>query len=242
MAQLEASPQRSGAVHANRSPRPRKLWLLRRMPARWMLAEGDAGRRALHLTFDDGPHPEHTPRLLDLLARYRARATFFLIGERAEQNPDIVHRLLREGHMLGNHSWQHPDFDRISRRRQREEIARTDRLLQAFDGRQQHDFRPPRGALPAGMVLDCVRRGRRIAFWSYDSFDYSRRPVDELVAIARRHPVRPGEVVLMHDDSAHSLELLRVMLPEWIAAGYALEPLPCAVADADPAANVEDTA
>lgn len=214
------------------SPRPRKLRVLRWLPARWVLTTGTTNRRVLHLTFDDGPDPEHTPRLLDLLAEHDARATFFLIGAHAERHPDIAHRLVREGHRLGNHSWSHPHFDRIPRAHQQDEIDRTDRLLQAFDGHERHDFRPPRGDTPPGMLLDCLRRGRRIAYWSYDSLDYTQRPPAELIAVARNHPVRAGEVILMHDDSAHSLELLQVMLPEWKAGGYAFEPLPaCAGRD-----------
>ena len=200
--------------------------MLRWLPERWVLTTGPADRRLLYLTFDDGPHPEHTPRLLDLLAEHDARATFFLIGEHAERHPDLARRLVREGHRIGNHSWSHPHFDRITQLRQQDEIDRTDRLLQSFDGRERHDFRPPRGATPMGLLLDCLWRGRRIAYWSYDSLDYTQRAPADHIAVARDQPVRPGEVILMHDDSAHSLELLRVMIPEWKAAGYVFEPLP----------------
>jgi peptidoglycan/xylan/chitin deacetylase (PgdA/CDA1 family) len=106
------------------------------------------------------------------------------------------------------------------------EIQRTERLLSEFDGVAMHDFRPPRGVMPPGMVLTCIRQGRRIAHWSYDSLDYSRRPVEELVESARRHPVRPGDVVLMHDDSDHAGHLLERMLPAWAAEGFVFERLP----------------
>lgn len=225
-AHLESGHRPPGEALGGANPRPRKLRVLRWLPERWVLTTGPANRQVLYLTFDDGPHPEHTPRLLDLLAEHDARATFFLIGEHAERHPDIASRLVREGHGLGNHSWSHPHFDRITQARQLEEIDRTDRLLQSLDGRDRHDFRPPRGATPIGLMIDCLRRGRRVAYWSYDSLDYTQRAPADLIAGVRSRPVQAGEVVLMHDDSAHSLELLRVMIPEWKAAGYGFEPLP----------------
>lgn len=207
------------------NPRPRKLQVLRWLPNRWVLTRGMRRGRVLHLTFDDGPHPEHTPVLLDLLAAHRARATFFLIGQHAERHPEIVERIVREGHALGNHSWSHPQFDRLDLPAQREEIERTDRLLTRFDGLAQHDFRPPRGVMPRPMLFDCIRSRRRIAYWSYDSLDYSQRPADALIASAERYPPESGEILLMHDDSGLSLRLLQTMLPTWAANGFVFEPL-----------------
>lgn len=195
------------------------------MPDRWVLTRGARRRRTLHLSFDDGPHPEHTPRLLDLLAQHRARATFFLIGTQVERYPEIVRRIVAEGHVIGNHSWSHPQFDQLSLAQQRVEIERCDALLARFDGVARHDFRPPRGVMPWPMVLDCIRRGRRIAYWSYDSLDYSERPVDALLAVQRAHPVQPGDVLLMHDDGGRSFDVLQAMLPQWSADGYAFEAL-----------------
>ena len=112
------------------------------------MTHGVRARRTLHLTFDDGPHPAHTAELLDLLAEHGATATFFVIGEQAERHPDMMRRIVQGGHMLGNHSWSHPRFETLGLDAQREEIARTDKLLSDHDGRMRHDFRPPRGVLP----------------------------------------------------------------------------------------------
>ena len=207
------------------NPRPKKLQVLQWLPTRWVLTRGSRRRRVLYLTFDDGPHPEHTPVLLDLLAKHRVRATFYLIGQQVERHAELVRRIVSEAHALGNHSWSHPQFDRLPLAEQRREIEHTERLLARFDGQARHDFRPPRGVMPLPMVLDCIRRGRRIAFWSYDSLDYSQRPVEALVEVARRHPPRAGDIVLMHDDGGLSLRLLETMLPLWKAEGFAFEPL-----------------
>ncbi len=208
------------------NPRPRRLKVLQWMPNAWLTTAGPADGRAIYLTFDDGPHPEHTAPLLDLLAEHDARASFFLIGQQIERHPELARRIAAEGHTLGNHSFSHPRFETLSLRQQFEEIDRTDRLLTAINGRERHGFRPPRGVLSLPMIARCIREHRRILYWSYDSLDYSRRSAGELLEVIERHPMRPGEIVLMHDDSQLSLDLLRELIPGWKAAGFALRALP----------------
>jgi peptidoglycan/xylan/chitin deacetylase (PgdA/CDA1 family) len=208
------------------NPRPKKLHLLRWLPRRLMLTERPYGGSGLYLTFDDGPHPEVTPALLDLFAEQGVHATFFLLGKHAERYPQIVQRIVAEGHAIGNHSYSHPRLAQIDRASQRIEIERTDRILAAFDGAQQHWFRPPSGALPLGMLFDFARRRRGIAYWSYDSMDYQRKGTAVLCDRLRAHPPQPGDIVLMHDDDLAILAVLRELLPEWRAAGRSMEALP----------------
>lgn len=208
------------------TPRPRKLRLLRWLPNSLVTTAGSRASRRLYLTFDDGPHAEHTPPLLDLLAQHGAKASFFLVGKQIEANPELARRIAREGHTLGNHSFTHPRFDKLSLRDQLDEIDRTDALLKGVDGHARHSFRPPRGVMPPRMLVNFFRRRRHAAYWSYDSLDYTRRPAAELVAIIRRYPVKPGDIMLMHDDSTLSLEMLALLIPEWKAMGFSLEALP----------------
>jgi len=191
-----------------------------------MLTERPLGGRGLYLTFDDGPHPEVTPALLDLLAEHAAKATFFLLGANAERYPEIARRIVAEGHAIGNHSYSHPRFATIDLDAQRVEIDRTDRILAAFDGSPRHWFRPPSGALPLRMLGDFMRRGRAIAYWSYDSMDYRRQSAEVLARRLREQPPTAGDIVLMHDDDPNTLLALRELVPEWRAAGHALEALP----------------
>ncbi|MEO5561255.1 MAG: polysaccharide deacetylase family protein [Dokdonella sp.] len=208
------------------SPRPRKLHLLRWLPRRLMLTERPYGGKGLYLTFDDGPHPDVTPALLDLLAEHGARATFFLLGKHVERHPQVVRRIVAEGHAIGNHSYSHPRLAQMDLASQRAEIDRTDQILAAFDGARQHWFRPPSGALPLNMLFDFLRRRRGIAYWSYDSMDYQRKGTAVLRDRLRAHPPRSGDIVLMHDDDPNTLDVLRELLPEWRAAGHAMEALP----------------
>jgi len=102
----------------------------------------------------------------------------------------------------------------------------TDEVLAGFDGLAQHPFRPPCGVLPIPLMLHFALRGRGIAYWSFDSLDYQHRPTQELAGLLREKPPRAGDVVLMHDDSEHTMELLEILLPEWRAQGFAMDALP----------------
>lgn len=212
------------------SIRPTRQQLLGLLPQRLVLVRGPREPGALYLSFDDGPHPEHTPRLLDLLARHGARASFFLVGQRVEQHPALVERIVAEGHALGNHSYSHPMFRRLGLRAQLDEVERTDRLLAAFDRRGPHRFRPPRGDVSLPLLLAFARRGRCLAYWSYDSLDYQQRPAAELAVRLRRRPPVDGDVLLMHDDSDCAAQVLARMLPAWRAEGRKLRALPAVAA------------
>jgi peptidoglycan/xylan/chitin deacetylase (PgdA/CDA1 family) len=191
-----------------------------------MITTGPVADAALYLTFDDGPHEPYTARLLDLLARNEAKASFFLLGEQIEKFPGVVRRTAAEGHLLGNHSYDHPRFTRIPTTTQYSQIERTEQLLSAIDGKSDHLFRPPSGRFPLSLLAHfAVRRGR-MAYWSYDSLDYQRKPANVLIETMRCNPPRAGDILLMHDDNEATLEALEVLLPEWRQAGFALRCLP----------------
>jgi peptidoglycan/xylan/chitin deacetylase (PgdA/CDA1 family) len=172
----------------------------------------------VYLTFDDGPHPEHTPRLLELLARHDARATFFLLGENAARHQDLVRRIVSEGHAIGNHSYTHPSFVDISLRRQAQEIDRTERVLSGFDGRPSHPFRPPRGRPTAGTIALCLLRRCPMALWTHDSRDFARDTASVVESLSSAQ-VEPGDILLFHDDSGTGLDALEVLLPRWQSSG-----------------------
>jgi peptidoglycan-N-acetylglucosamine deacetylase len=179
-----------------------------------------------YLSFDDGPEPAHTPKLLDVLARHGVKASFFLVGEKIEQHPEIVARIVADGHMIGNHSYSHWSFRNMDLRKQLDEVYRTDALLRLFDDRPHHRMRPPHGYVGAQLLMHFARRKRSFVYWSYDSLDYQDQPTDWLINRLRNDPPAPGDIVLMHDDSDKAADALDAILPEWIAAGMRFDALP----------------
>ena len=210
--------------------RPHKQHLLQLLPASLIQTRGSDDSRACYLTFDDGPEPDVTPRLLDLLAEHGMKASFFLIGEKVERHPALVERIVAEGHMIGNHTYTHRRFRSLSLQQQLAEIQRTDELLRAFDGLPQHRVRTPQGYLAPSLLLHFALHRRSIVYWSYDSHDYRKPDHDDLVAQLRAHPPKAGDIVLMHDDYRHAVDALRVVLPEWMKAELAFRALEPVVA------------
>ncbi len=208
------------------NPRPRKVRLLRCLPRFLLLTEASSVANTIYLSFDDGPHPEYTPRVLDLLKRHGAHASFFVVGHAAEAHPDIARRIVDEGHLIGNHSYNHPRFMQIPLAEQLDQIDHADRILAELDGKPRHRFRPPSGALPMSLLLHCLRVRRCITYWSYDTLDYRREPKDRIVERLRTVPPVAGDILLMHDDDDRIVQVLEEMLPEWRAAGIQMRALP----------------
>lgn len=156
------------------------------------------------LTFDDGPHPEHTPRLLDLLAEAGVRGTFFVVGERAEQFPELIRRIADEGHELGNHTWTHSEPSQTSAARFLDEVARTRRLIQNLTGRDCRLTRPPKGSLTIGKALGLWRQQQTIALWNTDPKDFAMpdtAPMSQWLSGYRPHS---GDIVLLHDNHSRA--------------------------------------
>jgi peptidoglycan/xylan/chitin deacetylase (PgdA/CDA1 family) len=169
------------------------------------------------LTFDDGPHPDLTPRLLDLLATERVPGTFFLIGREAEQHPEIVRRIVAEGHAVGSHSYSHPVRSSLSAREAAEEVSRGAGAIARITGRSPSLYRPPRGKLTAGDLWRLGRGRLTTVLWNVDPRDYATDTGDEVRSWFKSHPLRAGDLVLLHDTRPHALEIL----PELFAAARA---------------------
>ncbi len=152
------------------------------------------------LTFDDGPHPEHTPRLLDLLADAGARATFFVVGERAEQHPGLIRRIADEGHELGNHTWTHSEPSQTSAARFLEEVAQTRRLIQDLASHDCRLTRPPKGALTIRKALGLWRQQQTVALWNVDPKDFSMLDTAAMSQWLGGYRPQSGDIVLLHDN------------------------------------------
>lgn len=154
---------------------------------------------AFSLTFDDGPHPEHTPPLLDALDRWRITATFFVVGERAELHPQLMQRIVDAGHTLGNHTYTHGEPRDVSAETLLAEIAQTDHVLSAWLDAQSRWIRPPKGELTWAKLRGLWRTGRTIALWNVDPRDYRMTTLNQGIAWAQSYRPRHGDIVLLHD-------------------------------------------
>lgn len=172
----------------------------------------------VYLTFDDGPGPA-TPEVLELLARYHARATFALIGQQAAANPALVSRIRAGGHVIVDHTWDHPDLTLLSTEQIDGELQRTEGVL----GPLRCD-RPPYGATSTRVAAAIAARGERQLLWDVDPSDWSR-PGAEVIAATVLAQVRSGSIVLLHDgggDRSQTVTALETILRELSARGFAL--------------------
>lgn len=172
------------------------------------------------MTFDDGPHPVLTPRLLDMLKARGIRATFFLIGENAAEYPDIVRRIAAEGHEIGNHTWNHPQLTKLNPAALREEINRTSTTIAEIIGKPLLVMRPPYGATSAYINQWMNREFRmKVILWSVDPLDWkyrnSARVESQILAGAR-----PGAIILSHDIHATTVAAMPDVFDSLLAKGY----------------------
>lgn len=162
------------------------------------------------LTFDDGPNPAWTPRLLDILASHDLRATFFLVGSFAEAEPALVRQIVAAGHLIGNHSWNHPNLALTSAPRVEEELTRTSQTLEQISGSPVEFFRPPFGARRPFVLRTARRLGMIPVLWNAMTSDWSE-PSSEKIASRLSHAIdrrtRQGYAanIVLHDGSHRGL-------------------------------------
>lgn len=184
------------------------------------LSRVETRRNAVALTFDDGPHPQHTPRLLDILAAHRVRATFFVIGAQVRRYPEIVRRIVAEGHELGNHTWHHPFLTRYGDGGVLSEIDRTQEVIWQTVGQLPATFRPPYGAIsPRQSRMLHDRRNLPSVNWSVDPQDW-RRPGAAIVAQRMVEGARPGAIILAHDIHGATVSAVPDAISGLQARGY----------------------
>lgn len=182
------------------------MWPTSQIFGRALIAPARHGELAL--TFDDGPNPAWTPRLLDALAAHDVRATFFMVGRFAEAEPALLRRVAEAGHLVGNHSWSHPNLALTAPRLVREELARTKETLEQITGKPVRYFRPPFGARRPDVLRTARRLGLTPVLWNTMTNDWEERSA-ERIAINLQEKInslqRRGRAanIVLHDGSHH---------------------------------------
>jgi len=180
------------------------------------------------LTYDDGPNDPHTQHLLDLLAEHRAPATFFLIGQYARRRPELVRAVQNAGHLIGNHTYSHPNLIFVSAARLRQELEDCRKALEDAIGAPAPLFRPPFGGRRPNVLRTARSMGLEPIMWSVTGYDWSASSADAIVQkVTRQISCRQGEIVLLHDgshlafgaDRSHTVEATRVLLEKYSSEG-----------------------
>ena len=178
--------------------------------------------KVVYLTFDDGPIPECTPYVLDILAHYGVKATFFMVGENAERYPNLLTRIRDEGHAVGNHTYHHLNGFKTCTATYVQDTEKAQLLLQTSL------FRPPHGRITYSQKKALLDKGYTICLWDVLTHDYNPRyDVAHILSVVQRY-VRNGSIITFH-DSLKSKERMLEILPQviqWLQAeGYTLQPL-----------------
>ncbi len=186
---------------------------------------GAPGRRKrLALTFDDGPNTRYTPKILEVLAKHNAHATFFVLGVWAPKYPEVLRQTVAGGHEFGCHSWSHPDFTKLSEAAMRREIERWEAVVEpVMEGRARY-FRPPYGAVNSRVRRVVNSMGYTVAMWSGDTSDW-RRPGSNAIYRRAMSAARDGAIILMHDGGGpreQTVAAVKRMVPDLQARGYRL--------------------
>lgn len=188
---------------------------------------GDTNRKVLYLTFDAGYENGCTEKILDTLQKHNVKAAFFLVGSYIERNPDLVRRMVEEGHIVGNHTMHHPDMSAISEKGKfSQELQGVEEIFRTVTGKELPRFyRPPQGVYSKENLKMAQELGYKTVFWSlaYADWNNDAQPSREQ-AFAKLLPrAHNGAVVLLHSTSQTNAAILDELLTKWEAAGYSFE-------------------
>ncbi|WP_078378478.1 polysaccharide deacetylase family protein [Sutcliffiella halmapala] len=224
---------RGGPENPERSrQQPVDMRLLQQRYPDVFFLQGSTDQKRVALTFDDGPDQRFTNDVLDVLNEYNVPATFFLLGSRAVAYPEIVTRIQNEGHVIGNHTYFHPNLvDESDLNTLEREVTRTEDALYDIIGYRTHLFRPPYGFLYNELVEKLAEMQYLVIGWSVDSLDWQEDP-PEVIASNVLDIVHPGAIILMHDgadwdgDRTNTIESLHQIIPTLQEQGYEFVTVP----------------
>lgn len=190
---------------------------------------GDPNEKSIFLTFDAGFENGFTPAILDVLKKHNVKAAFFLVGNYLEKNPDLVKRMIEEGHIVGNHTYNHPDMSKIADVESfRKELTSLEELYKSITGLEMAKYyRPPQGKFNEENLKQANDLGYKTIFWSLAYVDWyvNKQPTKEYAfekLIPRTHP---GAVILLHSTSKTNSEILDELLTKWETEGYTFKTL-----------------
>ena len=185
------------------------------------------GKKVIALTFDDGPWPSSTAKVLDILKKNNIKGTFFVVGQNVKNYPDLTKRVVTDGHIIANHTWHHW-YHHMNAQTAAYEVANTTDIIYKTTGIKTSLFRPPGGNMRNGVAAYAKSNKYAVIMWSSDSMDYSRPGVPRLINNIFRE-AKPGGIVLMHDgggDRSHTVKALPEIISKFRKQGYEFVTVP----------------
>ena len=182
----------------------------------------DGGAKAIALTIDDGPSPIYTPQVLQILEKYKVKASFSMVGENVTYYPEIAREVAEAGHTIVNHTWNHADLALLSASQTRSEIASATDAIHAAVGQTPRMFRAPYGAWSKAALEYCASEHLMPLDWSVDPRDWARPGVREIVSNIMAN-TRTGSIILEHDgggNRAETVAALKIVIPRLVDEGY----------------------
>lgn len=186
------------------------------------IKNGSRDKKLIALTFDDGPHPKETDEVLDVLKKYNVKATFFVAGKHVNWYPKPIIRASKEGHEIGNHTFNHPDISNLSQQQLEEEIVKCEKIIKEVAGVKPTLFRPPYGSYNQKTLGEIASKYKyKIVLWTtVDARDW-QNPKAYKIADTIINNVKNGDIVLLHDYATNNtVEALDILIPKMIEKGY----------------------
>jgi peptidoglycan-N-acetylglucosamine deacetylase len=184
-------------------------------------------KKVIALTFDDGPWPSSTAKVLDILKKNNIKGTFFVVGQNVKNYPDLTKRVVTDGHIIANHTWHHW-YHQMNAQVAAYEVANTTDIIYQTTGVKTSLFRPPGGNMRNGVAAYAKSNKYAVIMWSSDSMDYSRPGIPRLINNIFRE-AKPGGIVLMHDgggDRSHTVTALPEVISKFRKQGYEFVTVP----------------
>lgn len=190
--------------------------------------KGDPARKVLYLTFDNGYENGYTTKILDVLKKEKVPATFFVTGHYLESEPELVKRMVKEGHIVGNHSWSHPDLTQMSNERIKEELEKVRQKTEELTGKKEMDYlRPPRGILSERTMAIAKEQGYTHVLWSLAYVDWKtdQQKGAQYAYDSIMKQIHPGAIILLHTVSKDNADTLENVLKDLKKQGYTFKSL-----------------
>lgn len=182
---------------------------------------GNINRKWVAITFDDGPHPKYTPKILSILKRNNVKATFFVVGMMAENFPDLIRDEIAAGHSVGNHTYHHVNLKKIPPIYVAAELKACGEVLKAIDGKAPHLFRPPGGDYDDVIAATAEKLGYTTVLWTDDPGDYAS-PGSKVIDMRTIQHISNGGIILIHDGVQQTISILPGLIKQLKAKGFEL--------------------